>query len=200
MAAGGTVTREGLIEAARELAPMAREHAEQSEKAAKIPEHVYAALVERGFFRVLLPKRYGGYEFEPAVAARIVMELAAGCGSTGWVASCAMSHQWMVAQFPLACHAEVWAERPDQMVVTCFAPTGECTRADGGLRLTGTWQYASGCDYADYALLGVRLPPGNGAGQPGAGVRRRPHVRLRDGRRLGHHGARGDGQPRGGAR
>ncbi len=138
MAAGGTVTREGLIEAAREMAPMVREHAEQSEKASKIPEHVYAALVERGFFRVLLPKRYGGYEFEPAVAARIVMELAAGCGSTGWVASCAMSHQWMVAQFPLACHEEVWAERPDQMVVTCFAPTGECERAEGGYRLTGT--------------------------------------------------------------
>ena len=162
----GDVTREGLIEAARELAPMVRAEAERSEKASRIPEHVYRALVERGFLRTLLPKRYGGYEFEPAVAARIVLELSAGCGSTGWVASCAMSHQWMVAQFPLPCHDEVWAERPDQMVVTCFAPTGNCERADGGFRLTGTWRYASGCDYADYALLGTRLPPGNGADNP----------------------------------
>ncbi len=162
----GNVTRDGLIEAARELAPIVRAEAERAEKAARIPEHVYRALVERGFFRTLLPKRYGGYEFEPAVAARIVLELAAGCGSTGWVASCAMSHQWMVAQFPLPCHDEVWAEGPDQMVVTSFAPTGTCERADGGFRLTGTWQYASGCDYADYALLGARLPPQGGADNP----------------------------------
>ncbi len=72
----GDVTRDGLIEAARELAPIAREEAERAEKASRIPEHVYRALVERGFFRTLLPKRYGGYEFEPAVAARIVLELA----------------------------------------------------------------------------------------------------------------------------
>ena len=86
----GDVTREGLIEAARELAPLVRAEAERSEKASRIPEHLYRALIERGFFRTLLPKRYGGYEFEPAVAARIVLELATGCGSTGWVTSCAM--------------------------------------------------------------------------------------------------------------
>ncbi len=160
---GGEVTREGLIEAARALAPMLRDEAEQAEKARKIPDHVYGALIDRGFFRILLPKRYGGFEFEPAVAARVVMELADGCGSTGWVASCAMSHQWMVAQFPLACHDEVWRDRPDQLVVTSFPPSGECVRADGGFRISGTWRYASGCDYADYALLGVRLPPADGA-------------------------------------
>ena len=162
----GDVTREGLIEAARELAPLVRAEAERSEKASRIPEHLYRALIERGFFRTLLPKRYGGYEFEPAVAARIVLELATGCGSTGWVTSCAMSHQWMVAQFPLACHDEVWAECPDQMVVTCFAPSGTCERAEGGYRLAGTWQYGSGCDYANYVLLGTRLPPGNGSNNP----------------------------------
>ena len=107
-------------------------HAEQAEKARKIPEHIYRELVGRGFFRILLPRRYGGFEFEPAVAARVVMELAAGCGSTGWVTSCAMSHQWMVAQFPLACHEEVWRDRPDQLVVTSFSPAGECVRRDGG--------------------------------------------------------------------
>ncbi len=165
-ATGGEVTREGLIEAARGMAPMLRQHAEQAEKASRIPDHVYGALVDNGFFRILLPKRYGGYEFEPAVAARVVMELAAGCGSTGWVTSCAMSHQWMVAQFPLACHEEVWRDRPDQLVVTSFSPSGECVRSPGGFRISGTWRYASGCDYADYALLGVRLPPEDGAASP----------------------------------
>ena len=34
----GDVTREGLIEAARELAPVVRAEAERSEKASRIPE------------------------------------------------------------------------------------------------------------------------------------------------------------------
>ena len=156
------VTREGLIQAASEMAPMIRAEAEKAEKAARIPEHVYRALIERGFFRVLLPKRYGGYEFEPGVAAQIVLELSAGCGSTGWVTSCAMSHQWMVAQFPVPCHDEVWRDGSDKMVVTCFAPSGTCERVDGGYRLSGTWNFASGCNYADYCFLSIRLPPGDG--------------------------------------
>ncbi len=155
----GEMTRERLVEAARALAPMLRDEAEGAEKARRIPDHVFAALIDRGFFRILLPRRYGGFEFEPAIAARVVMELSAGCGSTGWVTSCAMSHQWMVAQFPLACHDEVWRGGADRLVVTSFSPSGECVRVDGGFRIGGTWRYASGCDHADYALLGVRLPP-----------------------------------------
>jgi alkylation response protein AidB-like acyl-CoA dehydrogenase len=160
------ISREGLIQAARDMAPMLREEAEGAEKAARIPAHVFDGLKSAGFFRTLLPKRYGGYEFEPGVAAEIVLELAAGCGSTGWVTSCAMSHQWMVAQFPTACHDEVWADGSDKMVVTCFAPSGTCERIDGGYRLSGTWNFASGSNYADYCFLSIRLPPGDGRDNP----------------------------------
>lgn len=162
----GEVTRDGLVEAARALFPMIREEAESAEKARKLPDHVFSALRERGFFRILQPRRFGGYEFEPETAARVVLELSAACGSTGWVASCAISHQWMVAQFPIACQEEVWRDRPDQLTVSSFSPAGECVRVDGGFRISGTWRYASGCDHADFALLGVRIPPGNGAGNP----------------------------------
>ncbi len=165
----GEPTREDLVEAARALFPMIREAAGNAEKQRRIPDHVFAELRQRGFFRILVPRRFGGFEYEPAVAARVAMELAAACGSTGWVSSCAMSHQWMVAQFPLACQEEVWHDRPEKMVATSFSPTGECVRADGGFRISGTWRYASGCDHADYALLGVSMPPKNGDGDPTPG-------------------------------
>lgn len=162
----GTVTREGLIEAARALFPLVRGEVENADKARKIPDHVFAELRGGGFLRILMPQRFGGYEFEPAVAARVVLELAAACGSTGWVASCAMSHQWMVAQFPLRCQEEVWSDHADKMVATSFSPTGACARADGGFRISGTWRFASGCDHADYVLLGALLPPAAGDGEP----------------------------------
>jgi alkylation response protein AidB-like acyl-CoA dehydrogenase len=73
----------------------------------------------------------------------------------------------MAAQFPLRCHEDLWADHPDKMVATCFAPSGACVAADGGYRLAGTWSFASGVDYADFVLMGVRLPAAGGAPAPG---------------------------------
>lgn len=154
-----TITRDDLVASARDLAPMLRDRAEQAEKDRRISDEVFAELRARGFFRTLQPRRFGGFEFEPATAARIILELSAGCASTGWVSACAISHQWITAQFPIECQEEIWADRADQLTVSSFAPTGDCVRVDGGFRLTGTWGYASGCDHADFCLLGAAMPP-----------------------------------------
>ncbi len=163
------ITREDLVSSARDLAPMLRDHAESAEKDRRISDEVFAELRARGFFRTLQPRRFGGFEFEPATAARVILELSAGCASTGWVAACAISHQWIAAQFPIECQEEIWADRADQLTVSSFAPTGDCVRVDGGFRLTGTWGYASGCDHADFALLGAIMPPENEAGKSAPG-------------------------------
>lgn len=155
-----------LIAAARALSQTARAEAESAEKARKISPAVYAGLVDAGFFRILLPRRFGGYELDLETAIDVILELSAACGSTGWVASCGISHQWMVAQFPLACQEEVWADGPDKLVVTSFPPTGACARVEGGYRIDGVWRYASGLDYADIALLGVMLPAPDNGGSP----------------------------------
>ena len=154
----GHADGEALIAAARALAPSVRAEAETAEKARRLSPHVYAAIRDAGFLRILLPRRFGGYEHDLETAIGVVLELSAACGSTGWVASCGISHQWMVAQFPLACQEEIWADGADKLVVTSFPATGACERVDGGFRIAGTWRYASGVDYADVALLGVALP------------------------------------------
>ena len=154
----GHADAEALIAAARALSPIARDDAESAEKARKLSPRVYAAMRDAGFLRILLPRRFGGYELDLETAISVILELSAACGSTGWVASCGISHQWMVAQFPLACQEEIWGDGPDKLVVTSFPATGSCRRVDGGFRIDGTWRYASGCDYADVALLGVALP------------------------------------------
>lgn len=158
--------RTTLLEAARTLVPMIRREASAAERARRIPPHVFAALKESGFFRILVPRRFGGYELDLQTAVNVVLEISSACASTGWVTSCGISHQWMVAQFPLRCQEEIWRDGPDKMVVTSFTPAGDCRRVEGGLRISGTWRYASGCDYADVALLGVMLPPVNTVDNP----------------------------------
>jgi resorcinol 4-hydroxylase (FADH2) len=166
IASSGNGQAAALLDVARTLAPMIRREARAAEEARRIPPHIFAALRESGIFRILLPRRFGGYELGLQAAVDVIMEISAACASTGWVTSCAISHQWMAAQFPLRCQEETWRDSPDKMVVTSFTPSGECRRVDGGIRISGTWRYASGCDYADVALLGVMLPPPTASESP----------------------------------
>ncbi len=45
-----------------------------------------------GFFRILLPRRFGGYELDLETAVKAILELSATRGSAGWATSCAIFH------------------------------------------------------------------------------------------------------------
>ena len=73
---------EELVRRAEAMIPMLRAKAEATEKARRISDETIAAFREAGFFKVLQPKRWGGYEMHPSVNYRILMELARGCPSS----------------------------------------------------------------------------------------------------------------------
>jgi len=50
----------GYLRRARELAPSSLAAADEIECRRELPEPIVAALVERGFFRLLLPRSLGG--------------------------------------------------------------------------------------------------------------------------------------------
>src|ERR1700730_1346394 len=53
-----------------------------SEKAKRVPAETMEALRDADVFRVMQPKRFGGYEYGPAELAQIGFELGRACGST----------------------------------------------------------------------------------------------------------------------
>jgi alkylation response protein AidB-like acyl-CoA dehydrogenase len=77
-----------------------------------------------------------------------------------------MIHQWLIGLFPIEAQEDVWSDHPGAITAGSYAPAGQCVRVDGGFRITGSWAYASGCDHADWGLMGVFLPPKDGDGQP----------------------------------
>jgi 3-hydroxy-9,10-secoandrosta-1,3,5(10)-triene-9,17-dione monooxygenase len=92
-----------------------------------------------------------------------VMEIAARCGSTGWVASVLGVHAWQLGLFDDAAQAEVWKDDPDALISSSFAPVGQVERAGGGFVLSGRWSFSSGCDHCAWVLLGgVTTGPGGG--------------------------------------
>jgi alkylation response protein AidB-like acyl-CoA dehydrogenase len=73
-------------------------------------------------------------------------------------------HQWLVALFPRQGQDEYFAD-PDVVAAGSYAPVGKATAVDGGYRLSGNWSFTSGCDHAQWIVLGGMLPPA-GEGKP----------------------------------
>jgi 3-hydroxy-9,10-secoandrosta-1,3,5(10)-triene-9,17-dione monooxygenase len=113
----------------------------------------------------LQPKRYGGYELDPATFYQAVMEVGAVCGSSAWILGVIGVHNWHLAIFPPQAQEDVWGADTSLQLSTSLAPTGTVRRVEDGFHLSGRWSFSSGCDFCDWAALGGLVPPA-GEGQP----------------------------------
>jgi 3-hydroxy-9,10-secoandrosta-1,3,5(10)-triene-9,17-dione monooxygenase len=143
-----------VLDAVADLVPFFTEHAAEVEQERRLPDEVAKALRECGVMRLLQPKRFGGYEAEPAVFYEAVMMIAAACGSAGWVAGVVGVHPWQIAVFDERAQIEIWGEDPDTWVSSSYLPTGQVTPVDGGYRVSGRWNFSSGSDHGRWAVLG----------------------------------------------
>ncbi|PXY28094.1 3-hydroxy-9,10-secoandrosta-1,3,5(10)-triene-9,17-dione monooxygenase oxygenase subunit [Prauserella muralis] len=145
-----------VIAGIEELLPVLRDRAQETEDARRIPDESIKALRETGFFKLLQPRPYGGYEADPVTFYTAVKLIASACGSTGWVASILGVHPWHLALFDAQAQHDVWADDIDTLVSSSYAPMGNATVVEGGgYRLSGRWSFSSGCDHATWVLLGA---------------------------------------------
>jgi 3-hydroxy-9,10-secoandrosta-1,3,5(10)-triene-9,17-dione monooxygenase len=143
-----------VIEGVRELLPMLRDRAQEAEDARAVPADSIKALEGTGFFRLLQPAAFGGFEADPMTFYTAVRLIASACGSTGWVASVLGVHPWHVGLFTPQAQQEVWGTDQATRISSSYAPTGKAVRVDGGHQVSGRWSFSSGCDHATWVLLG----------------------------------------------
>ena len=59
---------------------------------------------------------------------------------------------------------EVWGEDDNTLVSSSYAPLGQVTPVEGGFKFSGHWQWSSGSEHCEWALLGgLIFPPEGGA-------------------------------------
>jgi 3-hydroxy-9,10-secoandrosta-1,3,5(10)-triene-9,17-dione monooxygenase len=150
---------EALVASARAMIPVLKERAARAEAERRIPDATIADMQAAGFFRVLQPRRWGGYEMDPQVFYDIQIALSEGCMSTGWVYGTVGGHPYEIALFPDAAQREVWAEDDAQLVSSSYQPVGTVERVADGFLLSGRWGFSSGCDHCQWVLLGAMVPP-----------------------------------------
>lgn len=148
-----------LVQAAEELAPRLRERAQGADEVGMVPRETVKEMAEAGLFRVLQPKRWGGYELDPRVFYRVQMALAKGCMSTAWIYGVIGVHNWQLPLFPEQAQQDVWANGNDgTLIASTYMPVGKVEKVDGGYRFSGRWGFSSGVDHCEWIFLGGLLP------------------------------------------
>ncbi len=150
-----TSTADEVLAIAAALTPVLRERSVATNQARRVPDETIRDLKESGLFKLLQPIRYGGVEADLETFSRAVMQLSRGCGSAGWVFSVLSIHQWMMGMYPDEAQNDVWGKNPGALVASAFRPAGKVTPEKGGLRLSGSWGFASGCDNSEWIIVGA---------------------------------------------
>ena len=159
-------TEAELVECARGLLPMLRERAALTHEQGNVPAETIEELKRAGLFRIVRPKRYGGFEMHPAALYEVQMILAEACMSTAWVQGLLAVHDFQLALFDDRAQAEVWNANPDALISSTYQPVGKVDRVDGGYRLSGHWRFSSGAQHADWIFLGSIVTPDSADARP----------------------------------
>jgi alkylation response protein AidB-like acyl-CoA dehydrogenase len=140
------------------VCPQIKARAYTTEKSGRVPAENMQALREIGYFDIVKPRAFGGYEYDFDVLVDLNIELAKACASTAWVGGLLSAHQWLIASFSERAQRDVWDMNPDALACGSYAPTNKAAVVNGGYMLTGRWSFASGCDNAQWSLCAALLP------------------------------------------
>jgi len=163
------------LERAREITPMLAAAADEIEERRELPERVVEALIERGFFRMLLPRSLGGAELDPLTYVQVLEEIAKADPSTAWClgqnSGCSMTAPYLdpaVAREIFGPPRGILAWGPE------LPGAGRGVAVEGGIRVTGRWGFATGSRHATW--LGAHVPIFEPDGTPRLNPNGRPFV------------------------
>ena len=163
------LTPETVIERARALRPRLREQQEEADERGGYTDDIHQALLDGGFYRLVQPKMFGGYEFDLETFARVVIEIARGHPSSGWCYCLGSSHSLLVAaHWSEAAQRELYGAEGHLRAPHRAPPAGEFRRVEGGFIVSGSWNYSSGAPICTHFIGGAMIPQGEG--KPPRGV------------------------------
>jgi 3-hydroxy-9,10-secoandrosta-1,3,5(10)-triene-9,17-dione monooxygenase len=156
---------ERLLARAEAMVPRLREREAAAIAGRQVPSETIAEFIEAGFFKVLQPRQYGGYELSPRVYCAIARTLAEGCMGSAWVYGVIAVHNWQLALFDPRAAADVWGDDNSVLISSSYMPVGKVEKMPGGYRLSGRWAFSSGSAHCNWVMLGAHVP-GEAGGAP----------------------------------
>ena len=141
-----------VIARAEAMIPTLRAQQAEADERGHFSDEVLDAFRAAGFYRMLQPKLFGGYEFDTETFFEVVYRTATVHPGTAWCLCLSATHVAVVssyfgeqAQRELIGDGEFRA--PHRAV-----PGGKLVPVDGGYRVTGTWGFSSGIPVSTHFL------------------------------------------------
>ena len=151
-----TESADELMRRVRSMLPTLRQRAARAEELRRLPDETVSDLVASGLCRIGVPKRYGGLDVDYSLMLDVAAELGRACPATAWCYGLWTAHAWLVGYWPKPAQEEVFGSGPDALCSSSLnVGRSTCTPVDGGYRLSGRWEFSSGCDAASWLMLGV---------------------------------------------
>ena len=142
-----------LVQAAAALQPVLRRYHEEIEREQRMPPALVEQLREAGFYKMVIPRELGGLQVDTLTYLRVVELLAEGAGSVGWNLGNGGVGQLVTLGLPDEGVHEIYAERADTIIAGTAVPGGgRAVPVAGGYRVSGRWQFGSGCQEASWML------------------------------------------------
>ncbi|CAI2797505.1 MULTISPECIES: p-hydroxyphenylacetate 3-hydroxylase oxygenase component [Pseudomonas fluorescens group] len=169
-----------LLEDLTSILPTIAANAFMAEQDRKVPAENIALLKSIGLHRAFQPKAFGGMELSLPQFADCIALLAGACASTAWAMSLLCTHSHQLALFSAQLQQEVWGTDPNATASSSIAPFGRTEEVDGGVLFSGEMGWSSGCDHAEWAIVGFRRNNAQGTQDYCFAVLPRSDYQIRD--------------------
>jgi indole-3-acetate monooxygenase len=143
------------VRQARALVPLIGEAAPRIEAERKLTDETVSALHDAGLFRLFLPRWLNGGEALPSVFVEVIETIARGDASTAWCL-CQMSVCSIAAVYLEPGIAREIFGKPGAALAWGTTPNARAVAVEGGYRVSGDWEFGSGCHHATW--LGGHCP------------------------------------------
>lgn len=154
-----------LVARAAAMRSLLREQQDEADRRGHYSEAVHREFEKAGFYRILQPRMFGGYEFDYTTFFSVIIEIASAHPATGWCLGLGASHAPLAAgHWPLEAQAEIFGNGGHFVAPHRAAPGGLCTPVPGGYVVDGVWPYCSGIPHSTHLIATTLIP--NPAGPP----------------------------------
>ena len=135
--------RNAVLAAAQQLGPQISDRSAEIEALGTLPMDLVDAIRPTGAFRLCVPDDLGGPGVTVTESLKVFEEFAYHDGSVGWCAAIASTTSLLASYLPDPHAGDLFGD-PGAIGGGFVMPRGRAVPVDGGLRVSGRWQWGSG--------------------------------------------------------
>ena len=160
------VTHEDMVARAEHIGQQAALEVAEAERRGGFSLQLRDVVHQAQIHKLLRPKRYGGFALGPRTFSEVVRVVAKHNASAAWLVYFTALHEQWVAFLDPKGRQEIYDS--DGFTADIFFPIGKVQYVDGGVKLSGQWNWGSGVKWDTWIGLGalVEIPGMEGGPQP----------------------------------